>query len=658
MIAALALALSLLTPGIAAGPPQAPPALPFLHPLFTDHCVLQRDVPIPIWGWTEPKARVKVSFLGQSVETSADDKGHWQVKLGPYPAGGPHTLSITGPQAVEVTDILMGDVWICSGQSNMEWPVNASDRKDEEIAAADHPTIRLFTVPKRVALQPESTVNASWEVCSPATVAEFSAVGYFFGRDIERDLKVPIGLIDSSWGGTIAETWIADESVAQIGDFDKELAAIHTLRDNSGKPRVSYEELLATWWRENDPGVGGQTPWFGANLDTADWKTMELPGIWESRGLPNVDGIVWFRREVTLPDAWDGKPATLHLGAVDDFDTTYVNGQAVGHAEQWFAPRSYPIPAGLLKAGKNVIAVRVYDRQGNGGFSGRPESMKLDPSEPGAASIPLAGPWLYQIGAKPSEISSPPEQQGNNNPNRVTVLYNGMIAPLVPFAIKGAIWYQGESNEARGLQYRRVLPALIRDWRGHFGVGDFPFFIVQLANYRKRLDQPPAQSNWAEIREAQYLTTKALPNVQVASAIDIGNADDIHPTNKQEVGRRLALDALATVYGKPIEYSGPTFKSMETHANSIRLTFDHVGDGLMIQNGGTKLEGFAIASKDGKFQWADAVIDGTGVVVSSTEIDLPTMVRYAWADNPACNLANKAGLPAVPFRTDTGKPEE
>ena len=655
MIASLAVAFSLIAFAPTDVPGSGLPERPFVHPLFSDHAILQRDCPVPVWGWTEPGARVRVSFAGQWVETTAAESGRWLVKLGPYPAGGPHTLTITGPKTVEVTDLLVGDVWICSGQSNMEWPVNRSDRAEAEIAAANHPTIRLFTVPKKAAVSPQVTVDASWEVCSPRTIGEFSAVGYFFGREIAQEVKVPVGLIDSSWGGTIAEAWIAAESIEKIGDFDQALAQVQASKDAPAQTPGRYERLIATWWKENDPGIGAKTPWSSPLLDTADWKSMDLPGNWEARGLPDFDGIVWFRREVILPADWEGKPVTLKLGAIDDRDTTYLNDAEVGHKDDWNASRDYKTRAGVARAGRNVIAVRVFDKQGPGGFTGPADKMTIALTEAkDAEPIRLAGPWSYQIAAKLDDISTPPERD-ETNPNRVTVLYNGMIAPLVPLAIKGSLWYQGESNASRAAQYRRVLPELIRDWRGHFAVGDFPFLIVQLANYGKRADQP-GRSDWAELREAQYLTTKAVPNAQVALAIDIGEADEIHPTNKQEVGRRLALDALATVYGRPVEYSGPTFRAIEVHDHSVRISFDHVGTGLKTRDGG-KLAGFAIAAQDGQFQWADAVIDGNGVVISSTEVDRPVAVRYAWANNPACNLENSAGLPAVPFRTDRPEPE-
>ncbi len=654
MISTLAVALSLISGTLADGPAPAQPEPPFLHPLFTGHGIIQRDIPVPIWGYTTPGAQVKVNFANQSVETSANDSGKWMVKLGPFPAGGPHTLSVSGPKTVEVADVLVGDVWLCSGQSNMEWPVVGSTRGEEEVEAGDHPNIRLFTVPKNAKVKPVASVDAKWEVCGPKTVGEFSAVGYFFGREIERDVKVPVGLIDSSWGGTIAEAWIAAGSVAKIGDFDRALEAVRDSVDAPTKTPARYDRLLTTWWNENDPGSSGRPAWSTPSLDATAWKTMELPGNWEDRGLVDFDGIVWFRREITLPEAWDGKPITLNLGRIDDYDTTYLNGVEVGHREVWDVVRDYKVKAGVAKAGRNVIAVRVFDRQGLGGFAGPAEDFKITlTGDDDADPVSLKGPWSYQVSAKIDDISSPPERD-EDNPNRVTVLYNGMIAPLEPFAIKGALWYQGEANASRPAQYRRVLPELIRDWRSHFEVGDFPFLIVQLANFQKRRDRP-ARSNWAELREAQYLTTKAVPNAQVALAIDIGEADDVHPRNKQEVGRRLALDALATVYGRSVEYSGPTFRSMEVHDNSIRLSFDHAAGGLAARGGG-KLEGFAIAGKDGRFEWADAVIDGDGIVVSSTEVDEPVAVRYAWADNPACNLENRAGLPAVPFRTNAPEP--
>jgi len=649
MIGTLTFALALI-----AGPmADAEPSRPFLHPLFSDHVVLQRDVPLPVWGWAEPGQRIKVELAGQSVETTADAQGKWVAKLGPYPAGGPHVMTITGPKSVEVKDILVGDVWICSGQSNMEWTLSNANNPEKEIASASHPRLRVFTVPKTIALEPRTTTDATWQVSSPETAGGFTAVGYFFGRELERELNVPIGLIHTSWGGTIAEAWASAGALSAMPDFAKALENIESEKAELGKPKAKFEEAMAAWWKKNDPGTSEQPAWSDPNFDASGWKKMTLPTHWEDGGLPDFDGLVWFRKEITLPESINGKAATLSLGAIDDRDTTFVNGVEVGQMNVWNAARNYKIPAGLLKTGRNVIAVRVLDTSGPGGFSGEANEMKLTPEgADGSGTMSISGEWTYKASTPLGQLSSPPEAM-STNPNKVTVLYNGMIAPLKPFPIKGAIWYQGESNVGRAAQYRKLLPTMIQDWRNTFGVGDFPFYIVQLANFLE-VKKEPVDSAWAELREAQYLTTRALPNVGIALAIDIGDAADIHPRNKQDVGRRLALNALASAYGKDIEFSGPVYKAKEIKGNMIRVTFDHLGGGL-VAKGGEKLEGFAIAGDDGHYVWADAVIDGDAIVVSSPKVEKPANVRYAWADNPIANLYNQTGLPAVPFRTDLSK---
>jgi len=406
---------------------------------------------------------------------------------------------------------------------------------------------------------------------------------------------------------------------------------------------------VTDWYATNDPGSVAGTGWQGPEHDTSGWKTMILPTYWEAAGLPDFDGIVWFRDEITLPDAAAGKPALLSLGPVDDNDTTWVNGVRVGATEGHAVERRYKIPENVLRAGRNVIAVRVLDTGSGGGIYGKPEQMTL--TLDGGTPVPLAGAWKYQVAADLKKTSAYPVS-ATNNPNVPTVLYNSMIAPLVPMAVKGAIWYQGESNAGRDVQYRRLLPALITDWRSRFGVGRFPFYIVQLAGYMPQ-DTEPRDDPWPRLREAQFLTTKALPNVGIATAIDIGDAGDIHPKNKQEVGRRLALDALALTYGKRVEYSGPIYKAMKIEGGVIRLSFDHRGGGL-VSKGGTPLalKGFAVAGRDGKFVWATARVDRDTVLVSAPGVPAPVAVRYAWSNNPICDLYNKDGLPALPFRTD------
>ncbi|MCW3094953.1 MAG: Sialic acid-specific 9-O-acetylesterase [Chthonomonadaceae bacterium] len=626
---------------------------PFLHPLFTDHMVFQRGIKAPVWGWTQPGKKVTVGMDGKTATATAGPDGKWMAALGPFTAGGPYTLTVNGPETAKVEDVLIGDVWICSGQSNMEMGIGNVYNAQDEIAKAANPNIRLFSVPKKIAGEPQETVASHWDTCTPQTVANggwngFSAVGYFFGRHLQETQHVPIGLIHTSWGGTIAEAWTSASALRTMPDFAPQVDAVEKTYAEMKKDGGSFDKMLADWYTKNDPG--GAHNWGAADFDSAAWKTMKLPTAWEAAGLPDYDGVVWFRKDFDLPDGWAGKTLTLHLGPIDDDDTTFVNGVQVGATRGYNIDRVYKIPASVLKAGHNVIAVRVLDTGGAGGLNGTPDKMFLTTTELGAGqSMPLAGDWKYQDSA-PLTKANPVPMQTADNPNVTTVLYNGMIAPLLPYGIKGAIWYQGESNAGRGMQYRTLLPTMIKDWRSRFGVGEFPFFIVQLANFTPVVDTP-IQEGWADLREAQLLTSENLPKTGIAVAIDIGDAGDIHPKNKQEVGRRLGLSADAIAYGDKVEYSGPLYKSMKVEGDKIRLTFTHLGGGLVTKDGGP-LKGFAIAGADKHFEFADAKIEGDTIVVSSAKVSNPTAVRYAWANNPICNLVNKAGLPASSFRTD------
>jgi len=625
---------------------------PFLHPLFTDNMVLQREVKAPIWGWAPPGTKVTVTVAGRSVRATTDPQGKWMTRLGPLSAGGPFTVEVVGVKKVVLTNVVAGDVWICSGQSNMEMGIGNVERAQEEIAQAIHPMIRLYTVPKTIAFQAQALTSGKWEECTPQTVSRggwggFTAVGYFFGRHLNRDLNVPIGLIHTSWGGTIAEAWTSAQALERMSDFRAAVAQVEHMASTS-LDAAAFARLTKEWYAKNDAGSSTDGAWAATGLDTANWKTMDLPQNWEKAGLPDFDGVVWFRRSVRLPVDWIGKDLMLHLGPVDDYDTTWVNGTKVGGVDDWSTPRDYRIPAALAKSDRIEIAVRVLDTGGDGGIYGRPDQMKLELAG-GGTPVSLAGQWHYQEGVSLKK-ATPFPQNTKDNPNIVTVLYNGMIAPLLPYGIKGAIWYQGESNAGRGGQYRTLLPALIQDWRARFGVGDFPFLVVQLANFMPQKTEP-AESPWAEVREAQLLTSMHTPKVGLAVAIDIGDAADIHPKNKQEVGRRLGLAAKAIAYQQKIEYSGPIYRSMETLDARIRLKFDHLGGGLVARGGA--LKGFAIAGEDKHFVWGEATIDGDSVIVSSPSVSKPVAVRYAWAENPDCNLYNQAGLPASPFRTDS-----
>jgi sialate O-acetylesterase len=646
----------------------------FLHNLFGNNMVLQRDVAAPIWGWTEPGKEVTVAVaLADSKEPPKESKatagadGKWLAKVGPFPAGGPYTVTIVGSQTVTLQNVLFGDVWLCSGQSNMQQGIGAARDAQQEIAAAQYPNLRLFSVPLIPSARPLANVNSQWLVCTPENVARggwagFSAAGYYFGRHIHKELNVPVGLIHSSWGGTVAEAWVSAEALVKLPDFAMAVKDAEQTMDAKQNDET-FNKKLAEWTKtineacagavERDAGsAGGGAPWAAVDLKTDDWKSMELPQLWEKAGLPDFDGLVWFRRDVQVPEGWAGKDLILHLGAIDDRDVTFVNGTKVGGLDVYNAPRDYKIAGELVKAGRNVVAVRVIDHGGGGGFSGAREQFKLElAADPKNEPLSLAGAWLYRKSVELPKFPLAPTRGGMQN--TVTALYNGMIAPLVPFAIKGAIWYQGESNSGRAEQYQRLLPTLIQDWRERFGVGEFPFLIVQLASFMDTKPEP-SDDPWAYLREAQASVSQKVPKCGLAVAIDIGEAKDIHPKNKQDVGRRLGLAAQAVGYGQKLVHSGPVYQSKEVKDNSLRLKFDHIGGGLIAKGGG-KLEGFAIASEDMKFVWADAVIEGETVVVSSPQVQKPVAARYAWANNPICNLYNAEGLPAVPFRTDADK---
>ncbi len=631
---------------------SASPARPLLHPIFSDHAIFQRGEPIPVWGWAEPGSTVAVTFAGRTQSTTADSDGKWLLRLRALHASTePRTLTVTNETthaSATINDVLIGDVWLCSGQSNMEMGMLACNATNE-VALANDPEIRLLTVPRLVAAKPVDTCECQWLPCSPDTIKQgvwggFSATAYFFGRELRRELNVPIGLIHSSWGGTVAEAWTSADGLAPLGDFDEALAQLHAYADE--KNPGDYLQLYEAWCQKKDSGT--QQGW--ATAQHVDWPSVQMPQPFEQAGLPGFDGMVWFHHEFDLPADWAGKNLTLEFGWVDDIDTTWVNGVKVGQMNRVDRVRSYTVPASALHPGKNVITVRVLDTGGNGGFIGKPEEMHLAPAgDPSAKPLSLAGTWQMHESTPLSRLGTPPLAPDSNTPNVVTVLYNGMIAPLEPYAIKGAIWYQGESNADRARQYRRLLPAMIEDWRQHFGLGDFPFYIVSLAAFQPT-NAVPRDNHWAELREAQAMTAKNVPNCGLALAIDIGDAGDIHPKNKQEVGRRLALAALAKTYGYRNEWSGPWYRSMKVENGKIQICFDHVSNGLVARGG--RLTGFAIAGEDRQFVWADAVIDGKTVIVSSPAVPKPVAVRYAWDINPVCNLYNQAGLPAVPFRTD------
>ena len=634
---------------------------PFVSPMFSDNMVLQRGMRDPIWGWAAPSTKVTVTMGNQTASATAGADGKWLAKIGPFPFGGPYTLKVVGSQTVTYSNVLVGDVWICSGQSNMEFGVGNLKNADEEIAAANFPTLRLYGVPKLISAEPVETTGGTWLECTPKNLKAdggwggFSAVAYFFGKKLNEDLKVPIGLIHTSWGGTPAEAWVSAKDLGDnLPEFKGKLAQLDAIRESKKKPTENGMDPFTAWYLKNDPGSANNAAWADPSVDDSGWKEMTLPAFFQDSGIPefkNQESVVWFRKTIDLPDDISSKSATLHFLA-DDNDATWVNGVKVGAVDSWNTPRAYKIAAGGLHPGKNVIAIRVTDTTAPGGIYGDPRGLYLDVT--GSDKISLVGSWKLKLGTAIT-AKNPLPATIDQNPNFPTVLYNGMIQPLVPFGVKGAIWYQGESNADRAYQYRTLLPTMIESWHKSFGQGAFPFLIVQLAGFNHPSPQP-GDDTWAELREAQYLTTKKVKNAGIATAIDIGEENDIHPKNKQDVGKRLALVAEAEDYHMKVVSSGPVYKSMKVEGTAIRLSFDHIDGGLTTgPSAGATLKGFAIAGADHKWVWADAKIDGKSIVVSAAGVSQPVAVRYSWATFSDSNLYNGAGLPAFPFRTDNWK---
>ena len=626
-----------------------------LHGLFTDNMVIQRDKPIHVWGTAAPGQPVTVSFAGEKATTATSDRGNWEVVLGPVHAGT-FRLNVDGSKHIELQNVAVGEVWICSGQSNMGFTLDGARNAAEEVASAHYPDIRLYHVPARTVDLPLKDVNAKWEVCTPDAAHGFSAVGYFFARNLYEGLRVPIGMIETDWGGTPAESWtprsalLADPKLAHlVTNYDATLSGLEAANRK-------YRDDLAAYMAKStlaDSGNDGLAKgWADPGFDDTTWADQPVPGSWETALNLHFLGGAWYRRSVDVPSAWAGQDLKLQLGAIDDYDTSYFNGEQVGATggdtpNSWTVQRAYTVPGRLVKAGRNVIAVRVWNQAGDGGMMGGAPIRLIGPD---GASINLEGKWRFLI-EKGNQIDpnlrQPQMPLGPGNPWVPCSLWNGMVSCLPPFSIRGAIWYQGESNADRAYQYRDLFTAMIQAWRDQFGQGDFPFEWVQLANFLARAPQP-GDSDWAELREAQTMALK-LPNTGMATAIDVGEADDIHPKNKQEVGRRLALIALNRTYGKRQEDSGPVFRRMAVDGGTVRLTFDHA-EGLTFHGGIS--DGFAVAGPDRKWHWASARIDRGVVLLTCADVPHPVAVRYGWATNPLVTLYNQAGLPAYPFRTD------
>jgi sialate O-acetylesterase len=621
---------------------SAPKPLPFVSPIFGDNMVLQRGKTNTIWGWSDPGDKVQVEIANSSASAIAGPDRRWQVKIQPPPTGGPYTVKITGHQTVEFRNVLVGDVWLCGGQSNMQVGLPSARNGQEEVKSANYPEIRFFSVAAHVAYHHTVVPEGSWTVVSPETAGRVSAVAYYFARKVQHETHVPIGLVEDALGGTPAEAWTSAAALRPLKDFDVPLAELERLTA-AGAPE--YGNYVMHWYDQYDIGLKGN--WADPGLSDSAWKSVDVPGGFAELGVSDTPAVVWFRKEIVLPETLPAGRTMLFLGSIERMDTAYINGKQVG-ASAWVEnPRVYFIPDGVLNPGRNVVTVRVLKIKPQGGFLGKPEELRLVLGD--KTSIPLAGKWKGQLsvdGRQPQPLPIAYE----NWPVMPGVLYEGMLVPIAPLSITGALWYQGEQNSERGFQYRKLLPVMIADWRKLFGQGDFPFYIVSLPAFKHR-SATPIDDTWAETRESQAITAANTPNSCLAVTIDTGDADNIHPADKLPVGERLALCALAKQYGNKVVYSGPTLASVERLPGLIRLHFANADGGLIVK--GEKLEEFAIAGEDRKWYWANARIEGDTVVVSSPSVVSPKEVRYAWQSNPAATLFNGAGLPAVPFRTDS-----
>lgn len=637
--------LNLLLLALIALPATAQIRLP---KLVGDGMVLQRDTKIRIWGWAAPGEQVATEFLGKTYNATATPDGKWEITLPAQKAGGPHEMTLKASNTITLRDILIGDVWVCSGQSNMEMAMmGIRDKYAGDIASSENKFIRQFLVPrKHIFSRPMHDLSGgSWVSADPTTVLQFTAVGYFFARDLYDKYKVPIGLINATLGGSRTESWMSFESLKPYPTLYEEA---QKFQDTTNIIKTNEEDRtrIAEWnqrSRATDAAYADPAgPWSKADFDDSQWEEIEIPSLWANSPLGQMNGVVWFRRSFDVPASLAGKAAKLPFGNIVESDSVFINGKFIGGRPSQYIPRNYNIPEGLLKAGKNTIAVRVVCPSGNGGFVPQKEYAITGETK----KIDLSGKWKYKVGAKMETLVGPSFIQW-----RSTGLYNGMISPLLPYAIKGVLWYQGESNIGREKQQVTLFQDLIKSWRAKWNVGDFPFLFVQLPNFNEA-HQEPSDGGWARFREAQNAAL-SLPNTGMAVTIDVGEWNDIHPANKKDVGLRLALAAQKVAYkDKNVVYSGPIYDGMQVKGNKVIVSFKHVGSGLTAR-GGNNVKQFAIAGADKKFVWAEARIENGNVVVWSDSVEKPVAVRYAWADNPeGANLFNKEGLPASPFRTD------
>jgi len=613
--------------------------------LISDGVILQRNTEIKIWGWASPNEKVVLAFKEKTYKTQADQYGNWKIMLPAQNAGGPYEMTFEASNEIKLQDVLFGDVWICSGQSNMELPMErVKEKYGEVIKNSKNSNIRQFLVADRYDFKKEQDdlESGNWIAANPESVLNFSAIAYFFAKEIYEKNHVPIGLINTALGGSPVEAWMSEDALKKFPSAYEEAQKFKN--DELIKQiETSDKKRSDDWYKElndKDKGISENSlNWSQSNIDESDWNIMEIPGFWANQSIGNVNGAVWFRKEIEAPKSMVGKPAKLYMGRIVDQDFVYVNGELIGTTGYQYPPRRYELKPTVLKEGKNTISIRVINNSGSGGFVlDKPYYLAV-----GNDTIDLKGKWKYKLGAvmepsqAPTFIRWKPEG-----------LYNAMIAPLINFKIKGVLWYQGESNTSNPSEYAKTFPALINDWRQKWNQGNFPFLFVQLPNFMEAYPEP-RESNWAALRQAQ-LETLSLPNTGMAVAIDLGEWNDIHPLNKEAVGNRLALLARKIAYGENNIYaSSPIPSNSKFKKNKVIISFENVGSGLMIKNG-TELKSFAISNDGVHFVWAKAKIIGNKVKIWNENIVNPTVVRYAWDNNPSdANLFTNEGLPSTPF---------
>jgi sialate O-acetylesterase len=624
---------------------------PLLASMFQDHAVLQRERPIPVWGTARPGERVTVTLNGRTASASADPSGRWEARLPPIPAGGPYALTATAASggSQTVNDVLVGDVWLCSGQSNMELPVSRTLNADSEIAQSANDTIRLLQVAHADSPAPLDAFQTPvrWRPAVPETVRDFSGTCYYFARELQKTVSIPTGLIHSSWGGSNIEAWIGAEGLRTIGGFDEALELLRVYAQDRSAAVARLGAAWEAWWRSRAGSGADGEPWRGeadaswgaVPAGMGDWKA------WGVSGLARHDGMVWFRRTVRLTAAQAAQPATLSLGGIDEVDETWVNGQPVGNSFGWGTRREYELPAGRLHEGQNLLVVNVLSTWAQGGMLGPADALALRFRD--GSVVPLGGAWRYK--AVPPDVGSPPRAPWHAI-GGLTMLYNAMITPIRPYGLRGALWYQGEANAGSPGGYETLLAGLMADWRRAFAP-DLPFLVVQLPNFGAA-PTSPVDTGWARIREAQRRAVARDAHAGLAVTIDVGDREELHPPNKQAVGRRLARAARHVVYGEPIAPSGPVAASARREAGNIVVTFDDV-TGRLVTYSSSHPIGFELCGlEQPSCRFVVSAIEGNRAVLESGAGEaaaLDTRVRYCWGDGPICTLYDESGLPAGPF---------